>query len=125
MNFLTAGEIILLHELVIERTGGETGIRDNGLLISSVESIKATFDSEDLYPTLISKASQLAFSLINNHAFVDGNKRVGILAMLLMLKINDTLISYSEDEIIELGLKTADGTHTSQDIAYWIENKLK
>ena len=125
MNFLTAGEIILLHELVIERTGGETGIRDNGLLTSSVESIKATFDSEDLYPTLISKASQLAFSLINNHAFVDGNKRVGILAMLLMLKINDTLISYSEDEIIELGLKTADGTHTRQDIAYWIENKLK
>ncbi len=124
MKLLAVEEIISMHEAVIERAGGELGIRDNGILISSVESIKATFDAEDLYPTLIIKAAQLAFSLINNHAFVDGNKRVGILAMLTMLEINNVVITASKEEIVELGLKTADGTYTSQDVVGWIETKI-
>ena len=124
MKLLDVEEIVLMHEAVIERTGGELGIRDDRLLISSVESIKATFDAKELYPTLVIKAAQLAFSLINNHAFVDGNKRVGILAMLTMLEVNDVLITASKEEIVDLGLKTADGTYTSQDIVGWIETKI-
>jgi len=125
VKLLTVEEIILLHDLVISRTGGEEGIRDEGLLISSVENIKATFDAEDLYPTLINKAAQLGFSLINNHGFVDGNKRVGVLAMLIMLETNNISITASNDEIVELGLKTADGRYTSEDIVGWIETRLK
>lgn len=83
MILLTVDEIIGLHEKLVDATGGSAGLRDRGLLESAVYSADASFDDIALYPTVEEKAARLAYSLIHNHAFADGNKRIGVLAMLM------------------------------------------
>lgn len=112
----------LLHQLMAEATGGSVGVRDENLLDSALESAFATFDGKDLYPTKEEKAAKLAYSLISNHAFVDGNKRIGVYVMLNFLEINGINISSSNEDVIELGLKTADGTFKYEEILDWILN---
>lgn len=82
---LTKNQVIALHKSLIEATGGTDGVRENGLLESALEAPFQTFDGNDLYPTLIQKAARLGYSLVLNHPFIDGNKRIGI----------HTLCSYS------------------------------
>ena len=77
MRYLTLGEVVELHRRLLEATGGAAGIRDFGALESATAQPKATFGSVDLYPALAEKAAALGFSLVQGHAFVDGNKRVG------------------------------------------------
>lgn len=81
MRYLTLAEVVRLHQRVIERSGGSDGVRDEGGLDSAVHQPQMTFGGDDLYPTLAAKAAALGFSLIKNHPFVDGNKRIGHLAM--------------------------------------------
>jgi death-on-curing protein len=81
MRYLTLVEILELHEAIIVSTGGALGIRDMGALESAVNQPRLTFDQADLYPDIVSKAAALCFSLVMNHPFVDGNKRVGHAAM--------------------------------------------
>ena len=104
---LTVSDIMLLHEKIIDKTGGIKGIRDIGLLEMAVNSPFASFDGEDLYKTLEEKAKQLCISLIRNHPFLDGNKRIGILAMLVFLDLNGKRLNITNEEIISLGLNTA------------------
>ncbi len=106
---LTVNDIMLLHEKIIDKTGGIRGVRDIGLLEMAVSSPFASFDGEDLYKTVEEKANQLCNSLIRNHPFLDGNKRIGILAMLVFLDLNEKKISITNEEIISLGLNTAKG----------------
>ena len=106
---LTVNDIMLLHEKIIDKTGGIKGIRDIGLLEMAVNSPYISFDGEDLYKTVEEKAKQLCNSLIRNHSFLDGNKRIGILAMLVFLDLNEKKISITNEEIISLGLNTAKG----------------
>ena len=106
---LTVNDIILLHEKIINKTGGIKGIRDIGLLEMAVSSPFASFGGEDLYKTVEEKAKQLCNSLIKNHPFLDGNKRIGILAMLVFLDLNKKKISITNEQIISLGLNTAKG----------------
>ena len=80
--------VLLLHQLMAQATGGSIGVRDDGLLESALESCFATFDGQELYPTKIEKAAKLGYSLVSNHAFIDGNKRIGIYVMLTFLEIN-------------------------------------
>lgn len=120
MILLTTDEIICLHKKLIERTGGSYGIRDRGLLESAVHSAQAIFDSEEAYPTSEEKAARLCYSITNNHAFVDGNKRIGIFTMLMTLKLNSVKISYTQAELITLGLSVADGSFDYDDILKWI-----
>ncbi len=117
---LTVEEMISLHTKLICSTGGSDGIRDLGLLESAVASIHAGFSGNEQYPSVEEKAARLAFSLINNHAFVDGNKRIGILSMLMMLKLNDISISYSQQELIHLGISIANGSLDYHQILHWI-----
>ena len=91
---LTIDDIMLLHEKIIDKTGGIRGIRDVGLLEMAVSSPFVSFDGEDLYKTVEEKAEQLCNSLIRNHPFLDGNKRIGILAMLVFLDLNGKKIEY-------------------------------
>ena len=86
MILLTVDEMIELHQKLVDATGGSAGLRDRGLLESAVYSVDASFDDIERYPTVEEKAARLAYSLIHNHAFVDGNKRIGVLAMLMTLK---------------------------------------
>lgn len=78
-------KILLLHQVMAEATGGDVGVRDDALLESAIENIYATFDGIELYPSKEEKAARLGYSLISNHAFVDGNKRIGMYIMISFL----------------------------------------
>ena len=106
---LSKSQILKMHLMLVEKTGGEAGLRDEGLLESAIYSIDASFDGEDLYPSILEKAAKLCFSLVNNHAFIDGNKRIGIFAMLVFLESNNIFLSYEQQALVDLGLGLADG----------------
>ena len=116
MILLTVDEIISLHHKLINKTGGSGGIRDVGLLESAVYSTETSFDNIEQYQSVEQKAARLMFSLVNNHAFVDGNKRIGVLAMLVTLELNGVTLKHTQNELIKLGLSVADGTKKYCDI---------
>lgn len=120
MILLTTDEIIGLHEKLIERTGGSHGLRDRNLLESAIYSAQAVFDNEEAYPTSEEKAARLCYSITNNHAFVDGNKRIGVFTMLMTLKLNSVKISYTQTELTNLGLSVADGSFDYEAVLQWI-----
>lgn len=113
-------KVLLLQQLVIESSGGSTGIRDMRLLDSALENAYQTFDGKDLYYTKQEKAAIIGYSLISNHAFVDGNKRIGALVMLSFLKLNGVALKYTDNELIDLCLSTASGKSKYQDVLNWI-----
>ncbi|MBR3146706.1 MAG: type II toxin-antitoxin system death-on-curing family toxin [Eubacterium sp.] len=114
-------KVKLLHQLMAEATGGSVGVRDEGMLDSALEGAFATSGGEELYPSKEEKAARLAYSLISDHAFVDGNKRIGVYVMLSFLELNGIHIQASDDDVVYLGLGTADGTLKQQDIVEWIK----
>ncbi len=120
MRNLSLADIILLHEKVIAKTGGSQGIRDINLIESGIGRAFATFDGKDLYKTIEAKIAVITHSLISNHGFIDGNKRVGIVAMLLLLKLNGYTLCYSQQELIDLSLGIAAGKFNEHDIQAWI-----
>jgi death-on-curing protein len=120
MKRLTKAQVIKMHRLLIQETGGSGDIRDEGLLASALNAPFQTFDGEDVYKTVQAKAAKLGFFLINNHPFIDGNKRIGTLVMLVFLKINGIEIKCTDDELIKLGLGLADGTVNNKDLLGWI-----
>ena len=115
-------KVLLLHELIIEETGGCHGVRDKGLLDSALNSAFQTFFGQDLYPSTKEKAARLGCSLIKNHAFYDGNKRIGMLVMLSFLEVNGVKLNYTDDEIIYVGLAVASNKMDYDDILGWIKN---
>lgn len=122
MKRLTETQILKMHSLLIQKTGGSDGVRDEGLLDSALNLPFQSFDGEDIYKTIQAKAARLGFSLVNNHSFVDGNKRIGILAMLVFLEISGIEIICTDEELIELGLGLADGSISYKDLLNWIIN---
>mgnify|MGYP003621720867 FL=1 len=110
MKKITKEQVLLLHQLLIKYTGGAGGVRDEGLLDSALATPFMSFDGVSLYPTIESKAARLAFGLVKNHPFIDGNKRIGILAMLSFLEANGIKIICTDEELIELGLGLAEGS---------------
>lgn len=124
MMFLTVDEIIALQEKVIDKTGGSYGLRDRGLLESAVYSANSAFGDVEVYPSLEEKAARLAFAVTGNHAFVDGNKRIGMLVMLLTLRLNGRTVVHTQAELIALGLGVADGSLGYAEILAWITAHL-
>lgn len=120
MILLTVEEIIALHHKLIQRTGGSMGLRARGLLESAVYSAESGFEDCEAYPSIEENAARLMFSLTNNHAFVDGNKRIGVFTMLMTLQLNDVVIRYTQDELISLSLSVAEGTTDYIGILNWI-----
>ena len=118
MKILTKEQILLLHSQLIEGFGGSSDIRDNALLDSAINTPFQTYDSEELYPTLLDKASRLCFGLVKNHPFVDGNKRIGTHA------INGVELEYSDTELINLILSVAAGTQSDSDILRWLQQHI-
>ena len=113
-------KVLLLHQIMAEATGGSAGVRDDALLESAIESAYATFDGQELYPSKEEKAAKLGFSLISNHAFVDGNKRIGMYIMLSFLDINGVKIEATNEAVVTLGLAVADGSAKYSEILKWI-----
>lgn len=125
MILLTTNEIIEVHSKLIAKTGGLEGVKDFGLLDSANASAMNCYDNIEQYPTIEQKAARLAYAIISNHAFIDGNKRIGILVMLLTLKLNEYFIVYNQNELIVLGLSIADGSFKYIEIYKWIiEHKI-
>lgn len=120
MKRLTQSQILKMHSLIIQKTGGSDGVRDKGLLDSALKQPFQSFDGEDLYKTVQAKAARLGFSLIKNHPFIDGNKRIGVLAMLVLLEMNGILVQCTDEELIELGLGVANNLLSDKDLLYWI-----
>ena len=113
-----------LHKIVVEYSGGSAGVREYGLLDSSINSIYQTFMGQELYPTIIEKGARLGYNLISNHAFVDGNKRIGILTMLTFLKVNGIELNYTDDDLIYLGLSTAKNSISYENLVDWLKNHV-
>lgn len=120
MILLTVEEIIELHDKLIDRTGGSHGLRDQSLLESAVYSAMSGFEGSEAYPTVEKKAARFMFALTNNHAFVDGNKRIGVFTMLMTLQLNNVKLRYTQPELISLGLSVADGSKDYDGILTWI-----
>ena len=118
-------KVLLLHQLVIESTGGSYELRDMALLDSALSSAFQTFDNKELFPSKEEKGAKLGFSLVSNHAFVDGNKRIGLLVMLSFLEINGIHLKYSDDELIELGLGLASDKIDYTQLLEWINTHKK
>lgn len=117
-------KVLLLHQLLIEQTGGEDGVRDFGLLDSALEACFATFDGKELFPTKEEKAARLGVGLVSNHAFVDGNKRIGLYVMLTFLEVNGIKLETNDDELVEIGLGLAQGKIKYEDLLQWIKERI-
>ncbi|MEG1536217.1 MAG: type II toxin-antitoxin system death-on-curing family toxin [Clostridia bacterium] len=113
-------KVLLLHQLIIQETGGGDGVRDYALLNSALQNAFATFDGKDLYPTKEEKAASLGYCLVSNHAFVDGNKRIGMYVLLTFLGVNGININVSNDEIARVGIALADGSMKYKQLLEWI-----
>lgn len=115
-------KVLLLHQMLIAETGGAVEVRDIGLLESALEGAYITFDGNELYPTKQEKGARLGFSLIANHAFVDGNKRIGMYVMLTFLEVNGIHLECTNDEIAIVGIRVADGRMKYGELLSWIQN---
>ena len=124
MIFFEFEQVTRIHSSLIAKTGGLDGIRDKNLLDSALKVPFQTFDGKDLYPDILDKATQLCFSLINNHPFSDGNKRIGIHLTLLFLKINNVQLNFVQQELIDLGFGIASSKLQKNDIRKWFENHV-
>ena len=120
MNYLTPEQVLFIHSRLVGETGGSHGVRDLGLLESAVARPKATFDGKELYPDLFTKAAALMNSLINNHPFVDGNKRTGVTAAGLLLRINDHKLTASPEALEACTLRVATDGMEIADLAAWM-----
>ena len=113
-------KVLLLHQLLAEATGGSADVRDEGLLDSALESAFAGFGDQEFYPTKEEKGARLGYSLISNHAFVDGNKRIGIYVMLSFLEMNGIRIICTDEELVHIGLSIADGKMKYEELLAWV-----
>lgn len=124
MRYVTLGEVVELHRLVLVATGGASGIRDLGALESAVAQPKASFGGHDLHPTLIEKAGALGFALAQGHPFVDGNKRVAHAAMATFLLLNGAEIGATVDEQERLMLALASGRLSRSALVDWLRQHV-
>lgn len=113
-------KILLLHQLLAEATGGSVGVRDQGLLDSALEGAFAGFGDQEFYPTKEEKGARLGYALISNHAFVDGNKRIGLYVMLSFLEMNGIRIQCTDEELVHIGLSIAAGKMGYEELYNWV-----
>ncbi len=118
-------KVLLLHKLITEETGGDPNIRDFALLESALESAFQTFGGNELYPSKEEKGARLGYALISNHAFVDGNKRIGMYVMMTFLEVNGIRIDPTVDDVARVGLAVASGEMKYDDLLDWIIDNKK
>lgn len=121
IRYLTPQQILFIHARLIAETGGEPGLRDLPLLESAIARPYATFDGKDLYSGLFEKAAALLDSLVNNHAFLDGNKRVGITSAALFLLSNGYQLRTSSKDLETFTLQVATDHPSINELATWLQ----
>ena len=113
-------KVLLLHKLIAEETGGSIGVRDEALLESALENAFAGFGGQEFYPTMEEKGARLGYTLISNHAFVDGNKRIGMYVMLTFLEVNGIHLECTNDDVVRAGLGVASGEMGYEELLEWV-----
>jgi death on curing protein len=125
MKYLTPEQVLFIHSRLITETGGAHGVRDLGLLESAIARPQATFDGKELYSDIFSKAAALMDSLVNNHPFVDGNKRTGITAAGLFLRINGWELTSSSKDVETITMRVATEGIENEELAQWLKENCK
>ena len=120
MKTLSKRQILMLHQQLMEQTGGSGGIRDESLLDSALSAPFQSFDNTDVYSSLQQKAARLCFGLVKNHPFVDGNKRIGAHAMLVFLAVNGVELTYTQTELSDIILQVAASEKEYPDLLDWL-----
>lgn len=118
---LSKEKVLVLHQLIARETGGSVGLRDEGLLESALETAFSGFGGQEFYPTIEEKGARIGFNLISNHAFLDGNKRIGVFVMLVFLEVNGVDLSCTNDDIVRIGLSVADGSMDYEKLLAWVQ----
>lgn len=124
MIWVTVDDIILIHSRIIQVTGGIGGLRDRSGLEAALAVPLQTFGGKDLFPSELEKIARLGFGLASNHAFIDGNKRIGAMMTQLLLKWNGYSLSLAEGELSEMFISIAEGKHKAEDLLKWIQAHL-
>jgi death on curing protein len=124
IEFLPKHIIIYFHQQIISLYGGTLGLRDEGLLDSALKQPRAMFDGSYLHDSLVKMAAAYGFHICNNHPFIDGNKRVALVAMDAFLQKNGFEISSSEKDVYEIMMKLVSGTVTKADLTDWLEANI-
>ena len=122
MNYLSAEQILFIHARLIEETGGSHGVRDLDMLLSAIGRPQASFDDQDLYLDLFSKAAALMESLIRNHPFVDGNKRTGVTAAGLFLHRNGYRLTATNADLVAITMKIAQSQSNLEELTIWFRD---
>ena len=120
MKILNKHQILMLHQHLVDETGGSPGLRDEGLLDSALNAPFQTFGDTSAYPSLQQKAARLCYGLVKNHPFIDGNKRIGAHAMLVFLAVNGLELSYTQQELSDIILQVAAGEKEYDDLLVWL-----
>ncbi len=111
-----------MHKLIAQETGGSIGIRDEGLLESALAAAFSGFGEQEFYPTKEEKGARLGYNLISNHAFVDGNKRIGMYVMLTFLEVNGIHMDCTNEDVAQTGLAVAAGTMDYEALLQWVRD---
>ena len=122
---MSKAQVMRIHTKLTAVTGGADGVRENGLLESALEAPFQTFGGYELYPTIEEKAARLGASLVGNHPFVDGNKRIGVHAMFVFLALNGIEPQYTQQELADLGIALADGSMKYEELLEWLRKHLQ
>ena len=121
----TREKVLLLHQLIAQETGGEVGLRDQALLDAALAAAFAGMADREFYPSKEEKAAKLGFDLVSNHAFLDGNKRIGMYVMLTFLEANGLTVEATDAEVAETGLAVASGKMNYEDLLAWVREHLR
>ncbi|WP_458462882.1 type II toxin-antitoxin system death-on-curing family toxin [Paenibacillus sp.] len=113
-------KVLLLHQLIAQETGGSVGVRDEGLLESALETAFSSFGGQEFYSTKEEKGARIGYSLISNHTFVDGNKRIGVYVMLTFLEVNGIRLDCTNEDVVHIGLSVADGSMDYEALLTWV-----
>ncbi|MBL7036614.1 type II toxin-antitoxin system death-on-curing family toxin [Candidatus Microgenomates bacterium] len=125
MKIITPKQILIVHEHEIKKHGGSSGIRDVGMLESAIGRPFATFAGKDLYITIFLKAGALVQSLVKNHPFVDGNKRTALVSAIVFLKMNNYILSISQDKSVDFVMDVANKNLSVDQISLWFKKHSK
>lgn len=120
MRYLTLGEALALHRRILAESGGRPGLRDLGAIASALAQPRVSVGGEDAYPTLTDKAAALGYSLVRNHGFIDGNKRIAHAAMEVFLVMNGMELRASVDDQERFMLALAAGDISREALAEWL-----
>jgi len=116
MKKLDTDQVLYLHNLMCNATGGSSGLRDRAVLESAIYHCYASFEGKDLYPTVEEKSARQAYGIIKNHPFIDGNKRTGLFVMLIFLELNNIKLNFTQSELVDLGIGIAKGKIDSEQL---------